>query len=557
VAEGASSGSTAWDTGGSFVYDTTRQRIWGVNSANMGRRSFLDLLTRTFTSSSGYPGINAYPDMVYTAYCVHRDVFVIACSNLGETTERFYWFAAGGDGSTRTLVTFDSGTMPDARYGRGTLVYVPELRKIVYWTLEQTPDTYYEIDVPQNPANPWTWQAKAITGNYRPSVLSPTPYQSTYKRMDYAPQLKSLMWVTGNNTTQAGGRIVAIRVAPEMPTPTTIELWAENLNAGQATTFPAPTVNVADSTGSKPFMPPAASGSGTGTLDWCSNLPYDPVTKRFVVTGGRPAYEAPAQKLIFYDATKHRWDGVANPFGTDGGHIYQSQCVAASMRKFFRMHIGGDKIVSVWDLDKWAVDTPLPVIPTLGGDASLPNPPVLMWMPNMGEQGSLIVAGDTGTKLRVFRFDWYERLWSLIADFADTNPLFGLGAHFTGVYVPGADKCIFGASGTTTPEALQVLDNAGTLTATPVANFRISAFDGNGILTPHPSRDAAIHFDPVSDRIRSYEFASNTWVDRGALPAQFNYNNQIGGTIPELGIVASVYTPSGENFHMAIYKPDF
>ena len=71
-----------------------------------------------------------------------------------------------------------------------------------------------EIDVPSDPSSPWTWVARAITGAGKPSNLSPGPAGAIYRRMDYSPRLKSLMWVTGQSTADSyefGGRVVATR----------------------------------------------------------------------------------------------------------------------------------------------------------------------------------------------------------------------------------------------------------------------------------------------------------------------------------------------------------
>jgi hypothetical protein len=154
--------------------------------------------------------------MVYSAYCANRDIIVIATNDDGESNIRMYWFAAGSTGGTRTLVSFSTGPLPQANWGRGSIVYVPELQKLIYWT-QYSIDTYYEIDVPANPSSPWSWAAKPITGTAKPSTLSPAPAGSTYHRMDYASPLKSLVWVTaqGSGTYGFGGRVVCIRVVPD------------------------------------------------------------------------------------------------------------------------------------------------------------------------------------------------------------------------------------------------------------------------------------------------------------------------------------------------------
>jgi hypothetical protein len=205
----------SWSPGGTCAYDTTRGVIWPISDGSMAYRASLSLSSRTWTNTAGHPSINAYPDMVYSAYCAHRDVIVVAANGDGESTIRFFWFGAGSGGGARTQVAFSQGSLPDASWGRGSLIYIPELQKLLYWTQRRI-DTYYEIDVPADPNAPWSWVARTITGTARPSALMPGPIGSTYKRMDYAPQLKSLIWVTGqsSNTFSFGGRVVCIRIVP-------------------------------------------------------------------------------------------------------------------------------------------------------------------------------------------------------------------------------------------------------------------------------------------------------------------------------------------------------
>lgn len=207
----------SWPPGGSCAYDTQRQRIWPIAADNVPWLMSLDVRSRAWTNSGGGPqSIAAYPDMVYSAYCAHRDVIAIAAHRESATEANFYWFSAAGSGFERTRVRFTNGPLPPANWGRGSLVYVPDIARLIWFTL-QGGDYYYEIDVPSNPANDWTWIARPITGAARPSILSPKPYSSVYKRLDYAPQLKSLVWVTAQDTSASysfGGRVVAIRVAP-------------------------------------------------------------------------------------------------------------------------------------------------------------------------------------------------------------------------------------------------------------------------------------------------------------------------------------------------------
>lgn len=333
---------------------------------------------------------------------------------------------------------------------------------------------------------------------------------------------------------------------------------AEALSAGSIVELAAPSLLASDSTGSRPWLPPAASGSTTGTLDWCSNLPYCPVTGRVIACGGRPADTAAANKLIYYDLMADEWDGVANPFGTGGGHLYQSQCLSVEHRRFFFLPIFGSRVIQVWGTDDWQALSPLAAIPGFTAGASAWGDAIaLMWHPNLGAQGTLIAAGGDATRSRIAFFDWDTQAWSE-EYFASGSGSLREG-HNAAIYVPAADACIVGKSSVANNRQLFKIDNAGTITEIATYTGTVSAFNGHGILTPHPTRAAAIHFCPATNKVWSYEFASDEWVDRGAIPSQLDHLYQAGATIPELGVV---FVVSGLSVEAAgsktyVYKPDF
>lgn len=195
--------------GGTCAFDPTRNRVHPITSGNVDA-GYLNVANGQWVSG-GNVSLTGYPDSVWSCYVPDRDIVVAASRVEGTSVLNVIWFGAGGE--SRSTPIF-SGTTPPGAY-TGSMVYVPELQRIVYWTAA-TPDLYYEIDVPANPANPWPCVSKAITGAARPSALSPAYSSWVYRRMDYSPQLKSLLWVTGApegvTSSSVTGRVVCIRI---------------------------------------------------------------------------------------------------------------------------------------------------------------------------------------------------------------------------------------------------------------------------------------------------------------------------------------------------------
>jgi hypothetical protein len=201
--------ASAWSPGGSCLHDKVRGRIWPINE--QAARMMLDTKTRTWTNFNEPNGtLKSYVDMVQSQHHVLRDIGVITTNDQGELKSRFFWFPAGGDGKARNLATFSTGDLPKANWGGGTLVDIPELGKMIFWS-RYDPQRYFEIEVPADPMQPWSWVARSITGVNMAAVRC---NEAVYKRFDYAPQLKSLIWVPGRNVNDFmfGGDVVCLRV---------------------------------------------------------------------------------------------------------------------------------------------------------------------------------------------------------------------------------------------------------------------------------------------------------------------------------------------------------
>lgn len=366
------------------------------------------------------------------------------------------------------------------------------------------------------------------------------------------PRGKTYTAVSGANV--AGGRYLHA-----------LAQLAYSLSPGEVGQLPCPSLyaggsEVVDSTGSQSFRPPPESGNITPLLDWSSNFPYCPTTGRIICSAGRPASVAAGAKLIFYDLEADTWDSISNPFNGPTGHFYQSQCLSVERRRFFYLSVHAARAVDMWDTENWQDAGSLPAIPggTLGS-GTWSDAICLSWHPNLGSQGSLVAANGITNYARIARFDWASQTWSALYD-SSTQGFAGDG-HWAGIYVPGADACLVGKSSNTTPTRLFRVAANGTVTQTALCPSLLAATAGKGILAAHPSRAAAIHFCPQTDKIWSYEFESDTWVDRGPLPSCFDIPYQAGSTIHELGVIFSVRNNGAGSDAIGtqtwVYKPDF
>ena len=213
-----STNGCAWASACGVAFDSAAGRAWVVNTGtNTGALSYLDTGTKTWGSVTGSSGVvdDGYIDNVIACWHAAKSIAIHATtSNPPGSSARFYWFSTTSSQGTRSEVTWTNGTAPPHfSYGSGTLCDIPEFGKVFYYAASDL-DAYYLFTVPANPANQWTWERVAITGTV-PSALSPAPRLVIYHRMDYAPQLRSVMWVLSQaNGPQFGGRVLCIRVAP-------------------------------------------------------------------------------------------------------------------------------------------------------------------------------------------------------------------------------------------------------------------------------------------------------------------------------------------------------
>lgn len=216
-------GSTQAPNGGAMsgaaaAYDTTRNVIWRVPPGSQTAASRFDVATTAWLAGGTASTVPGYIDNNVACYHATRDIVVqalsLSTSTDSTTPAGFYWYNAATGSAVRTAVTWTNGSGPThGNYGRNTIVDIPALGKMFYFS-RWNPTVYYLITVPADPAQPWTWETVTITGTARPDNLAaPEPAGSIYHRMDYAPALKSIVWVTGRTGVYDwGSKVLTIRI---------------------------------------------------------------------------------------------------------------------------------------------------------------------------------------------------------------------------------------------------------------------------------------------------------------------------------------------------------
>jgi hypothetical protein len=178
--------------------------------------------TKAMVANPGAVGaMPAYEDARLTDCHPVRDILVsvrnrdsgpdeINGTNYLNFPSRWYWWPSdsAADTGARNLVSWTNGIGPPNITGftgsgntnRATLIYIPPLRKFFYFVkthggASTLNDRYFLIDVPPNPADPWTWEQVPMTGPARPSALGFEPRAHIYGRAQWFPALKSVVWL--------------------------------------------------------------------------------------------------------------------------------------------------------------------------------------------------------------------------------------------------------------------------------------------------------------------------------------------------------------------------
>jgi hypothetical protein len=206
-----------FSAGAGAAFDPTRGRMWPIISGNSDN-AVLNAITRTWTREGSALSLSAYPDLVHATHVDQRDLVVTAAQGSGSDITgpiRLVYQQAGATVPTRSTATLSAALATDGSYASGSLVYVPELQRLIWYSYDGAPDQYQEIEIPATLTDTWTVTTRAITGTVPSGFAGDPPSGWLYKRFDYAPQLRSLVWVVGKAQSEFsfGGRVLCIRVA--------------------------------------------------------------------------------------------------------------------------------------------------------------------------------------------------------------------------------------------------------------------------------------------------------------------------------------------------------
>jgi hypothetical protein len=326
---------------------------------------------------------------------------------------------------------------------------------------------------------------------------------------------------------------------------------------GQCIEYPSSNLNTYDETEGYWFGPTPNVVGATGPMDsaWALCMDVDEKTQQMYFAGGRPQEISPPQKMVWYNAILNEWRSKSNWSGIRGGHMYRSTCVIPEHRLVaYEPAYLTDGIIPLWNINTNTYHGSIPAPPTAIADSSAGwvVGSCYTWHPNMGEQGSIVRANTSFS--RVIAFDWALQQWIPIGKFNTTANW--TNNHQAGHYVPLMDACIVGAGTASTPKQLLIVnaDKSTRLTAPTISNV---AANSQGNFVPHPNRKASISLCVSTKRIVSYEFDSDRWVDRAALPSSIDSANIISSTLPHLGIILVAKYGMNGTSKTYVYRPDF
>lgn len=321
---------------------------------------------------------------------------------------------------------------------------------------------------------------------------------------------------------------------PYAGAPTALDRFAATVPPGSWLEFAAPSLADNTRTGSYPFDPPlAAVQANLGAvhlLDWATMMDVDWATRRYFVSGGRPRQYNEPLKLVIYDEVENRWSSVDRWSPRSAcGHLYRATTVIPEHRLAAYLpsveNVDGSRTIELWNIDGATHHASIPHAPSnLGGFTNgWVGAMFLCWHPTLGPRGSLVFVNSS--RSRICRFDWATMAWSALGNFDGE----WANQHINGHYHPIVNQMIAGASTQDDPRRLALIapDGRVSLTRSACPVSMISGGASGGPFFPHASLPVSILFDRQSRRIWTYNWLTDTWIDRAPIPAPMATNNTI------------------------------
>lgn len=339
--------------------------------------------------------------------------------------------------------------------------------------------------------------------------------------------------------------------------PTALAAACLALTAGALTPWSNDSLNTVQANTTKPWEP-LVDGVTVPMLDWANHMEYDPLRQLIVTGGGRPYQRGGSQKAVWYDESSNTWADQIDPWGGNGGgHIYNASTVAPGIGLMLSAPFGSSGSLgggSGW-IYKWNLDTKAfagLISPPPNG--SVPWDPLcaVIWMPNLGSQGSLVFYNKNSNS-RIMRLDWATQAWTQLA----TGVAGYASIPAVAIRIPNRDIALIGTSGGANGLAIVNGTTGGvTMTANAPTVVGINGSATGGYLVAHPNGDTAVLFSNVTNRIYEYVPATDTWHDRAALPATLQSGYSIYCALPNYGAWLIVDRKSGPILTYLL-KPNF
>ena len=270
--------------------------------------------------------------------------------------------------------------------------------------------------------------------------------------------------------------------------------------------------------------------------NWSNKFFFDPITKLIGGIGTAQGYSSESPpgahgKCVWFDLATNSFSQDWSPTGDNQGHVYDGNVSRALNGYVYRRGFAATKIyrgtvaTKTWEL------TTLSHSGVYGYDAC-----GLDVFPDWGSQGSLLMLGGVSGTSYLYR-------WDLATGTRTSLGSYACGDYPVLVYIPALHACVFGG-GSAGTGLLYKIDAAGTITQISTTLPVGVSSASSGPLLPDPSGNALLwKLSTEDNKIRSFDPASGTWTDQGAVIAGLSgdISNAVGVSLAGMGALAFLH----------------